>query len=239
MKRNIQWPRIVAEGSAIVMSILLAFAIDAWWEDRKEAESERAQLETLLGEFKEARHHLALQLQGLEESLRGTSKVIELMGPDATDSASSELRAALGVSLNAGVSAPQQGSLREVLASRAGIDSGDSKLWSRLQTWLMMMDNLSLDGRHLESNRETNFIDALVRLGIPLLDVIRVDESQGDSRLRLPPSNFNADLSILLRDPGIETVFTMRAIRSQLLIGQHKSAIAIADEIIGQLEDRK
>jgi len=102
-----------------------------------------------------------------------------------------------------------------------------------------MMDNLGLDGRHLESNREANFIDALIRLGIPLLDVIQIDESQGDSRLQLPPGNFNADLSILLRDPGVETVFTMRAIRSQLLIGQHKSAIEIADEIIGQLEDRK
>ena len=34
---NIQWKRTSAEGFAIVISILLAFWIDTWWEDRKEA----------------------------------------------------------------------------------------------------------------------------------------------------------------------------------------------------------
>jgi hypothetical protein len=41
----------------------------------------------------------------------------------------------------------------------------------------------------------------------------------------------------LLRDPGVETVFTMRAIRAQFLIAQHKSAIEVADEIIGLVEN--
>ncbi len=31
---NISWPRLLAEGTAIVVSILLAFWIQAWWEDR-------------------------------------------------------------------------------------------------------------------------------------------------------------------------------------------------------------
>jgi hypothetical protein len=38
MSRNqpIPWTRIDAEGTAIVVSILFAFAIDAWWEGRRE-----------------------------------------------------------------------------------------------------------------------------------------------------------------------------------------------------------
>jgi hypothetical protein len=32
--QNIQWKRLSVEGAAIVMSILLAFAIVAWWDDR-------------------------------------------------------------------------------------------------------------------------------------------------------------------------------------------------------------
>jgi hypothetical protein len=32
--REIPWKRLLAEGAAIVASILLAFAIDAWWQDR-------------------------------------------------------------------------------------------------------------------------------------------------------------------------------------------------------------
>ena len=39
---EIPWPRILAEGTAIVVSILLAFSIEAWWTDRQEqAEQER------------------------------------------------------------------------------------------------------------------------------------------------------------------------------------------------------
>ena len=38
--RRINWRLLFAEGLAIVVSILLAFAIDAWWEDR----SDRQQL---------------------------------------------------------------------------------------------------------------------------------------------------------------------------------------------------
>ena len=239
MRQNIQWPRMFAEGTAIVLSILLAFTIDAWWEDRKEADTQRAQLQSLLGEFKEARHHLVSQLRGLESSLRGTLKILELTGPDATDDASSDFRAALGESLNIGVSTPQQGTLRDVLVSRARIISSDSDLWSKLQTWPMVMDELEVDGQHLERSREENFVDALIRLGVPMLSIFRAqtDDTQADSRIQLPLSDFDVDVSVLLRDPGVETVFTMRAIRSQLLIAQHKSAIEVADEIVGHLEN--
>lgn len=32
--QKLPWKRLLAEATAIVLSILLAFAIDAWWEDR-------------------------------------------------------------------------------------------------------------------------------------------------------------------------------------------------------------
>jgi hypothetical protein len=47
----IQWKRIAVEASAIVASILLAFAIDAWWEGRKLAEAEQSALVQLRSEF--------------------------------------------------------------------------------------------------------------------------------------------------------------------------------------------
>lgn len=50
--RTIPWRRIAVEGIAIVASILLAFAIDAWWEDRQRAETEQVVLQTLLSDFR-------------------------------------------------------------------------------------------------------------------------------------------------------------------------------------------
>ena len=48
---NIQWKRISAEGAAIVVSILLAFSIQAWWDERRDGASERVMLSSLLAEL--------------------------------------------------------------------------------------------------------------------------------------------------------------------------------------------
>jgi hypothetical protein len=49
--RSIPWPRILAEGGAIVVSILLAFGIQAWWEGVQERSSEAVYLTAILDEI--------------------------------------------------------------------------------------------------------------------------------------------------------------------------------------------
>ena len=48
---SIQWKRIIAEGAAIVVSILLAFSIEAWWDDRQDRAEEQGILLGLKSEF--------------------------------------------------------------------------------------------------------------------------------------------------------------------------------------------
>jgi hypothetical protein len=50
---NIPWKRISIEAATIVGSILLAFAIDAWWDQRAESTQERDVLETLLVDMRD------------------------------------------------------------------------------------------------------------------------------------------------------------------------------------------
>jgi len=236
MKRQIPWPRILAEGTAIVVSILLAFAIDAWWEERKAAEFRYAQLQTLLGEFREAETQLDQQLGSIERSLQGTLTVLALVGPNAPAESSADFRAAVSMSLNVGLSAPQLPTVQDVLRAEAPPGANSSELRAKLQTWTTMMGDLAVDAEHLESNREADFIDALIRVGVSLLSVV---SRQADLRVGLPESSFNGDLSAVRTDPGVETVFAMRALRSQILIDQHRSAIELANDIIGVLEGQK
>ena len=56
---NIPWARITAEGAAIVVSILMAFAIQAWWEGRQDRQDEVVVLANLLEEFRDIRANLA------------------------------------------------------------------------------------------------------------------------------------------------------------------------------------
>jgi len=58
--QNIPWARLAVEATAIVASILLAFAIDAWWADREIDRWQSAQLRALHDEF-------SVNLQSLNE----------------------------------------------------------------------------------------------------------------------------------------------------------------------------
>ena len=49
--QDIPWIRITAEATAVLASILLAFAIDAWWVERLERVAEREELSRLHQEF--------------------------------------------------------------------------------------------------------------------------------------------------------------------------------------------
>ncbi len=63
--RTIQWETIAVEAVAIVLSILLAFAIDAWWTEKQESDVEHAALQALRSDFAASREELNVVLQSL------------------------------------------------------------------------------------------------------------------------------------------------------------------------------
>lgn len=235
--RDIPWLRIFAEGTAIVVSILLAFAIDAWWENRREVAAEQLRMNALVEEFQAARAQLELQAGRLEGSLQGTKQILELTG-NAQDATLEDVSAAIGASLNVGVFPPKNGVLQSVLSSRGGVNLYDADLWSQLQEWPILIRELELDSQHLEDNREHRFLDAILRLDIPLSVLLGGprENSSLDDDFEIPDSGVDVDVSVLLQDPGIDTVFTMRALRTQMLIQSHNNALMVVDDIVAQLE---
>jgi hypothetical protein len=86
--RQIPWPRIFAEGVAIVVSILLAFGIQAWWEGRQERTVEQEWLMRLAVEF-EAVESALVTWQGYHRGVRRAAEaLLDHTGP--TPSASLE-----------------------------------------------------------------------------------------------------------------------------------------------------
>jgi hypothetical protein len=53
--RRVSWVRIVLEGGVIVVSILLAFALDAWWDDTQERARVGEMLDAVATEFEAER----------------------------------------------------------------------------------------------------------------------------------------------------------------------------------------
>ena len=75
--RQIPWPRILAEGAAIVVSILLAFWIQAWWDGVQESAEEGRLLVDLRGEFQENRTLLDAAIQSHERHLTNAQRLLE------------------------------------------------------------------------------------------------------------------------------------------------------------------
>lgn len=237
-KREIPWLRIFAEGGAIVVSILLAFAIDAWWDTRQEETAQRARMQTLLEEFRAAKTQLEGQTESLQGSLQGTSRFLELMTTTPDAAAADQSREAFVESMSVGAFAPQLGSLEDALTFRGSSPIGGPELWAQLQRWQLMMRDLEADAELLERNREERVMDAMIRLEVPLAVMLAQpgDGSTEQGDLSVPGTALAANLEAMLRDPGVNTVFTMRSIRTQLLIDRHDSASAVAEDIIKRLE---
>lgn len=83
--QSINWPRLFAEGAAIVISILLAFAVQAWWESVGE---ERQELEALIGLKEEFETNIETSMDAksrLQLELGSTRGLTESTGPQTDD----------------------------------------------------------------------------------------------------------------------------------------------------------
>jgi len=76
---GIQWRRLLVESLAVVLSILLAFAIDAWWDGYKERQRERDLLAGLLDDFDASRPGLEARVGLARRMADGTRLLIELV----------------------------------------------------------------------------------------------------------------------------------------------------------------
>ena len=79
---TISWRRISVEGTVIVVSILLAFAIDASWEERNARDNELEQLIRVTQELEANTGRLQQKLDVILTSIEGTEEYLSWMGPE-------------------------------------------------------------------------------------------------------------------------------------------------------------
>ncbi len=79
MKQDIPWNRLVIEAFVIVGSILLAFGIDAWWDERQERAEEGIALKALLEEFETNLPYFRLTHEFHVQAAEDTSDLLDLL----------------------------------------------------------------------------------------------------------------------------------------------------------------
>ncbi len=83
-----RWGRVVAEGLLIVFSILLAFGIEAWWNQRGESQAEVEALRGLRDDFGESLERLASAMTEHVGVRDASVRLLAMTGPDANPTVS-------------------------------------------------------------------------------------------------------------------------------------------------------
>ncbi|MDX1482832.1 MAG: hypothetical protein R3315_14195, partial [Woeseiaceae bacterium] len=114
-QQTIPWKRIVVEATAIVASILIAFAIDAWWQDRTDRKVELNYLQALQDDLQ-----VSLELLTRDEAVqqRQIDYLESLLSTIGDTRYSDELRLWIDDGLfDVGTYQPQISSLRDLESS--------------------------------------------------------------------------------------------------------------------------
>jgi len=74
---NIPWKQLSVEAAAIVGSILLAFAIDAWWEDKQKGSEERIVLQALFDDLNQKKVTLTRASNTTDVILKSASALLQ------------------------------------------------------------------------------------------------------------------------------------------------------------------
>lgn len=80
--QKIPWKRISIESVAIVGSILLAFSIDAWWDDTQRREDESIVLKALLDDLNEKKSVLARSRINVQARIDSATKLLRAANDD-------------------------------------------------------------------------------------------------------------------------------------------------------------
>jgi hypothetical protein len=140
--RIIPWETIAVEAVAIVLSILLAFAIDAWWTEKKESDVEHVALQALSSDFEASREQMAVVLQSLEGARSDFARFQSATSAELTDLESDAIRSILTGLVKNHTFDPITATL-DALANdgRLGLIS-DSQLLGHLSKWRGELDNI-------------------------------------------------------------------------------------------------
>jgi len=80
--QNIPWKRLTAEGTAIVLSILLAFAIDAWWDEVQTARQQAKLVLALQQDFETTKGRLESSIEKANSLISRTDGFFEAVKSD-------------------------------------------------------------------------------------------------------------------------------------------------------------
>lgn len=209
-ERSVQWRRRVGEAVTITLSILVAFAIDAWWERAQEAASDRDHMESVLRELQTTanllddaiRLHRLSQEQALNVLELTSSGAREAVQVDSLDSLLFGLWSSYQIN-------PPTGALEAAVLSGTVARLEDATLRDQLLGWDSLLEDL-LEEEDNGFRNATSFLREFLPDRMSMRGPVSAyresvsGEAVGERQEDLPATRYPSDLAELLRDRGFE-----------------------------------
>ena len=226
----IAWRKIGLEGAVIVVSILLAFAIDAWWEERNARDAELEQLARVAQELDANTQRLQRKLKVVERSIAGTEELISWMGPEPVDVDPEVYHAIWFKFFSIGMYSVLRGAAQEYLANGTAGNTRHAAIRDALSRWHTAADDLEEQYSLLRVAHAR--INDYAEDSVPVLhDVI--------ANLAVNPgivSKFPHDQDVLLSDPYFESRLATYLIRMEFVSFQASDMLDRQEELISLIE---
>lgn len=228
--RNIQWKRLTAEAVAIVLSILLAFAIDAWWESRAERAAERSAIDRLIVEFEYNLVELVTSKTRHEGALAATEQLLALTGPNqrGLHSDATSGRLLLECFQNPTLE-PRLGTVNSLIASGDLHLLRDTQLQSMLTEWPALAEDL-VEWQKIEQNHGEELILPFTFDHVAWPSILQATGHEEQ------PSQFESNYDTLFSSKRFEGMLANRRYNIRHLIEDIESLEEKSREIVERLK---
>ena len=228
MRREIPWTTLLIEGVAIVISILLAFAIDAWWDERKDRAEE---IEILIGletEFVDLRERLILWGKFNQTSATLIERFLsdEVNSMDLPEVEDVFMRSFLANVLDQG------GPLDALLSSGRLEQIGDREIRDRLAKWPDWLEDIHTNDVSIRDFSWREIAPYLARHGIP--DTVCPERQWRCLESGIVPQRYLA----LAADSEFRALMIIRRLMSWSTAHDHGNAREQADEVLELIRER-
>ena len=211
---------LLLEGLTIVLSILLAFAIEAWWDTNRDRETEARLVDALQAELSTNRDRLEAILARGERSLQRSYDLIDVIGPSTDLVPIDSLGLYLGTAFSIGAARLEVTVTERFLAEADFEEDGSRELFdflSQLRSW---NEKYVADGLLFEQARN----DAATHLNDVIPGAWATAGAGGHSL-----TDFPVDPQQLQRDPRLEALIGGMAVRLRVLNNDAEELLTWAD----------
>lgn len=233
---NIPWGRVLVEGAAIVISILLAFGIDAWWQDRQERAEEQQVLNGLKDEFTLINDVLTSHKQQHLERLQALEELLESFDNDGTEPTPDVLTAALDVLVAPTTSDISNGTLHALLNSGRLEIFENTTLRKHLVGWESAIEEVWDDQQsHAKLVYEIH-VPYFIGEGFGMGDVLAMWYGDGTSLVRSIGED-PAEIDRLLADRRFRSMVETCYLYKLHLTEEFDGAIGVTSEILAEINN--